>query len=58
MNTLMREAAASVDMGWLLGGMTLVFFASFLYWTWYAYAPSRKEFMEKAALLPFEGGGG
>ena len=56
MNTLMREAADSVAMGWLLGGMTIVFFASFLYWIWYAYAPSRREFMEEASRLPFEGG--
>lgn len=58
MNTLMREAGASVSMGWLLGGMTILFFATFLYWTWYAYAPSRREFMEEASRLPFEGGEG
>jgi len=55
MNTLMREAGASVDLGWLLGGMTLVFFAAFLYWTWYAYAPSHRQSMEEASRLPFEG---
>lgn len=55
MNTLMREAGASVEMGWLLGVMTAVFFASFLYWIWYAYAPSRKPMMDEAALIPFDG---
>ncbi len=56
MNTLMREAAASVEMGWLLGAMTAVFFLVFLYWVWYAYAPGHKERLDEAALLPFEGG--
>lgn len=58
MNPLMKEAAASVQMGWLLGAVTILFFASFLYWIWYAYAPSRKQFMDEAALIPFEGGEG
>jgi cbb3-type cytochrome oxidase subunit 3 len=57
-NTLMREAAASIEMGWLLGVMTAVFFAAFLYWVWYAYAPSHKRRLEEAALLPFDGGEG
>ncbi len=56
MNTLMREAGASVQMGWLLGVMTAVFFASFLYWVWYAYAPSRKGIMHEASLMPFDEG--
>ena len=56
MNTLMREAAASVEMGWLLGAMTAVFFLAFVYWVWYAYAPSHRERLDEAALLPFEGG--
>jgi cbb3-type cytochrome oxidase subunit 3 len=54
----MREAAASIEMGWLLGVMTAVFFAAFLYWVWYAYAPSHKRRLEEAALLPFDGGEG
>ena len=56
MNPLMKEAAASVEMGWLLGVMTLVFFRSFLWWVWYAYAPSHKERMREAALMPLERG--
>lgn len=58
MNTLMREAGASVQMGWLLGLITAFFFASFLYWVWYAYAPSRKQMMHEASLIPFDGGEG
>ena len=58
MNTLMTEAAASIEMGWLLGAVTAVFFASFLYWIWYAYWPSHKAQLDEAALMPFDGGEG
>ena len=58
MNPLKIEAVASVQMGWLLGALTIVFFVSFLYWIWYAYAPSRKQFMHEASLMPFDGGEG
>lgn len=58
MNPLRVEAAASVQMGWLLGVVTVLFFVSFLYWVWYAYAPSRKQIMHEASLIPFDGGEG
>ena len=41
MNTLLREAAASVDFGWLLGGITVLFLAVFVVWTWIAFAPKK-----------------
>ena len=56
MNTLLKAAAESVEMGWLLGGMTLVFLLFFLAWGWWAYAPSRREKMEEYARIPFEDG--
>ena len=31
-----------------------IFFATFLYWFWYAYAPSHRERMEAAGRMPFE----
>lgn len=55
MNPLIREAAESVQMGWLLGLMTIVFFAAFLWWTWWAYAPSRRGLMEEYGRIPFDG---
>jgi cbb3-type cytochrome oxidase subunit 3 len=58
MNPLMREAALSVEMGWLLGLLTVVFFASFIWWVWYAYSPKHKERMRDASLMPFDGGEG
>lgn len=55
MNPLMREAAASIEMGWLLGLLTVVFFASFLWWVWYAYTPRHRQLMKDASVMPFEG---
>jgi len=54
MNPLLREAANSIPGGGLLGVMTVVFFATFLYWCWYAYAPSHREKMEDLGRMPFE----
>ena len=54
MNPLLSEAAASVEGGWLLGVMTALFLATFLYWLWYAYAPSHKQRLEAAGKIPFE----
>ncbi len=54
MNPLLSEASNSVSGGWILGVMTLVFFATFLYWFWYAYAPSHKTRMEDFGNMPFD----
>ena len=57
MNPLIAEAAGSVQLGWLLGAMTVVFLVAFLGWTWWAYAPSRRQLMEEYGRIPFEEGG-
>ena len=57
MNPLLHEAAASVRLGWLMAGLTVVFFAAFLGWVWYAYHPARRERLDEAAKLPFMDGG-
>ncbi len=57
MNPLLREAAGSVEMGWLLGLMTLVFLAFFIGWAWWAYSPKHREIMEEASRMPFTDGG-
>ena len=54
MNPLINEAQNIVQGGWLLGLMTAVFFATFLYWFWYAYAPSHKERLEDLGNMPFD----
>jgi len=53
-NPLLSEASNSIDGGWILGIMTLIFFATFLYWAWYAYAPAHRDQMEAAGRMPFE----
>lgn len=57
MNPLIREAAQSVQLGWLLGAMTILFLVAFLGWAWWAYAPSRRELMEEYGRIPFDEGG-
>ena len=57
MNPLIREAVNSVQYGWFLGFMTVLFFAFFLAWVWWAYKPENKEKLDRAALLPFTEGG-
>ena len=57
MNPLIREAVASVQGGWLLGVMTLVFFACFAGWIAWAWAPRNRERLEEAARQPFMDGG-
>jgi cbb3-type cytochrome oxidase subunit 3 len=56
-NPLLREAAASVQLGWLLGAMTVVFVVVFLAWVWYAYRPKHREMMDEYAQMPFMEGG-
>lgn len=57
MNPLLREAAASVQLGWVLGVMTVVFFAVFLGWAWYAYRPKHRAMMDEIGRMPFMDGG-
>lgn len=56
MNPVLREAANSVQLGWLLGLMTLVFLIAFVGWTWWAFAPSRRALMEEYGRMPFDEG--
>ena len=49
MNPLMQEASASVEMGWLLGLMTLLFIAVFMHWLTTSF--SRRIFLENLAYL-------
>jgi len=56
-NPLLREAAGAVQLGWVLGVMTVVFFAVFLAWIWYAWSPANRAAMEEARQMPFTEGG-
>ena len=57
MNPLLQEAAGSVELGWVLSTMTVVFFAIFLGWIWYAWSPGNRPLMEEAAQMPLNDGG-
>lgn len=57
MNPLLKEAAESVGLGWLLGLMTVVFFGIFLAWAFYAYRPKHRALMEELGRMPFTDGG-
>jgi cbb3-type cytochrome oxidase subunit 3 len=58
MNPVLNRAAESVELGWLLGIMTVFFLVSFLVWIWWAYTPKHKAMMDEAAMLPFTDGEG
>lgn len=57
MNPLIQEAVQSVQGVWVLGFTTVLFFAFFLGWVWWAYSPRNKDLMDEAARLPFMDGG-
>jgi len=57
MNPLLREAAESVRLGWVLGLMTLLFLSSFVLWIWWAYRAKNRARWEADSRLPFDEGG-
>jgi cbb3-type cytochrome oxidase subunit 3 len=57
MNPLLKEAAENVQLGWVLGSMTVLFLASFLFWIWWAWSDKNKARMEADSRLPLNDGG-
>jgi cbb3-type cytochrome oxidase subunit 3 len=57
MNPILREAADSVQHGWMLGLMTVLFFACFVAWIAWAWAPRNRARFEEEARQPFMDGG-
>jgi cbb3-type cytochrome oxidase subunit 3 len=57
MNQVIQAAAESVQLGWLMGIMTVFFIVWFVGWTWWAFSPRNKEKMEEAAKMPLADGG-
>lgn len=49
-----QAALESAEATWLLGPMTLVFFAAFVFWVLWAYAPFNRDTMDFAANLPLD----
>ena len=54
MNTVFKAAAATVQGGWLMGGMTAFFLFFFLAWAWWAWRPSARALMAAAAAMPLD----
>ncbi len=47
---------AHSDLGWLLGGTTVLFFSCMIGWIVWTFAPSRRALMDEASRLPLDGG--
>ena len=57
MNPIYRAAAEATELGWLMGGTTLLFVACFIGWTLWAWSPRNRELMEAAGRIPLDEGG-
>ena len=57
MNEVYRTAGETAQLGWVMGLLTVLFLACFVYWAWWAYRSSNRARMEQASRLPFTDGG-
>lgn len=56
MNPIFQTAAESAELGWVMGGATIVFVLGFVAWTLWAWHPSNRAAMDAAARLPLDDG--
>jgi len=56
MNTVMRHASESVELGTLLGATTVLFLLFFTAWTLWSWAPSNRARLDRYARLPLDDG--
>ena len=56
MNEVYRTAAETARLGWLLGVLTVLFLACFLYWAWWAYAARNRTRLDEASRMPLTDG--
>ncbi len=56
MNEVYRTAAETARLGWVMGALTVLFLACFLYWAWWAYRSGNRARMDEASRLPFTDG--
>jgi cbb3-type cytochrome oxidase subunit 3 len=57
MNPIVNAAADSSELGWLMGLTTVLFIATFVFWTWWAYTAKNKARWEADSRLPLNDGG-
>lgn len=55
MNHVTESVASTAQLGWMLGLLTAGFLVFFLGWTWWAFRPANKRYLEEAGRLPLEG---
>lgn len=56
MNPVLHAGVESAQLGWLLGTTTVLFFASMVGWTTWAFWPGSRQKFAKAAAMPLDGG--
>ncbi|HEX6558334.1 MAG TPA: cbb3-type cytochrome c oxidase subunit 3 [Longimicrobiales bacterium] len=56
MNPVLHDAARYVELGWLMGIMTVVFLSAFIGAIWWALAKSNRARFEEAARMPLANG--
>lgn len=54
MNPITHAAAEQSTHGWLMAGITALFFIMFMLWTWYAYRPANRALHDANARLPLQ----
>jgi cbb3-type cytochrome oxidase subunit 3 len=54
MNPITHAAAEQSTHGWLMAGITALFFIMFMLWTWYAYRPANRARHDANARLPLQ----
>ena len=56
MNEVYRTAGETAQLGWIMGLLTVLFLAVFIYWAWWAYRASNRARLDEASRLPFTDG--
>ena len=56
MNPVFQAAAATAQLGWLMGILTGLFLVCFAGWIWWAWSSGNKALMEEASRMPLDEG--
>jgi cbb3-type cytochrome oxidase subunit 3 len=54
MNPVLKAAAESAQLGWVMGVMTVLFLIVFLGWTIWAWHPANRSRMKQLAAMPLD----
>lgn len=56
MSHVTEAVASTAQLGWMMGLLTAAFLVFFGGWTWWAYRPANKQYLEEAGRLPLTEG--